>query len=236
MVLVLTIALAIVVLLLLIMVFMICISNLEINMKNVYINNINKSKNNERVLIKLSFKIGKWNWLKIKLDKNKLANLYANMKIKEYQNSLKYEHIKKNAENIFKKAICSKNFRKLVTSTNIELERFNANICVGTENYIFTSYIVAAISIIISNILPHVVSKEETKKGNITKIIHYRIVPIYKEKNEYYVHLTLILKTKIWHLLKIAIELIKIAVSTKNRTNKESLFLQKKKGIKVKPV
>lgn len=214
----------------LLLIFMICISKLEINIKNIYINNRNKRKNNEQALIKVSLKIGKWNWLKVRLNKDKIANLYAKMKIQEYKNSIKFNNMRKNLETSMKRALKDKELRRLVKETNIEVEKFNANIAVGTENYILTSYIVAIISIVISNILPHVVKEDTLRKNNISKIIHYRIVPIYGENNEYNIHLTIIANTKVLHLIRILIKLIKI-------NNKEYKQLAENKNeINVNPV
>ncbi len=218
---------------LLVLIFMICISKLEINIKNMYINSRNKRKNNERALIKLSLKIGKWNWLKIKLNKEKLANLYAKLKIQEYTNGIKFDNMKKNLETSAKVALKNRKLKKLVKSTNIEVEKFNANIAVGTEDYILTSYIVAIISIAISNILPHVIKEDEVRKNNISKIIHYRIVPIYRDNNEYNVHLTIIASTKVLHLIRIFIEFIKMSKKENKRIKQ---FAENKDEINVRPV
>lgn len=235
MVLVFSIALIMVIILaiLLILTFMICISKLEINIKNMHINSQNKRKNNEKILVKLSLKIGKWHWIKIKLNKEKLSKLYAKIKIQEYTNSIKYIKMQKKLEGTTQVALKDKELRKLIRKTNIEIEKFNANIAVGTENYILTSYIVAIISIVISNILPHAVKGDVLRRNNIAKTIHYRIVPIYRDNNEYNVHLTIIASTEVLNLIRIIIKLIKIS----NIANKNKIVIRENRNeINAKPV
>ena len=103
----------------------------------------------------------------------------------------------------------------MILSTKISLEKFNANISLGSEDFILTSYLVATVAMTISNILPHIVSKN----ADARKIIHYRIVPIYKEENIYKIHVSMNLNIEVLHLIKIVIKIMKI--------NKESQLKSK---------
>lgn len=191
-------------------VLMICMSRLEIKIKNMNIKSTNKRKNNEKILMQVSLKIGKWTWLKFRLNKEKLAKLYAKIKEKEYANKIDFSNIKDRLKESAKGAFEDEKIKGLIKNTRIEIEKFNANIAVGTEDYIFTSYLVAIISTIISNILPHVIKEDKTKKRNLSNIVHYRIVPIYRERNEYNIYLTIIASTKIMHLLNILFKLMRV--------------------------
>lgn len=220
-----------IILIICIFVFMISISRIEINIKNMHMNNLNKGKNNEHICIKLSLRIGNWNWLKIKLNKQNLANLYAKLKIQEYTDGINFETIKNKFEISAKHILKNKEFRKLIKNIKIEVEKFNANIALGTEDYIVTSYIVATISIIISNILPHIISEKNKKDRKLSKIIHYRIVPIYRDENEYNIHLTLVACIKVWNLIKVLLRLIKINLKSKQEI-KHNLIKEDKMNVK----
>ena len=114
--------------------------------------------------------------------------------------------VKKDIEQDFKIIFEDAELRKLIFSTKLSLEKFNANIALGSRDILFTSYLVAVVSIVISNILPHIISP----KKDVARIIHYRIVPIYKEEDIYNIHLSLTINTKILHLLNIIIKTYKI--------------------------
>ena len=47
--------------------FLISISELELDIKNLQMSNINKKRNNEKIQIKVSLKIGNFHWLSIKI-------------------------------------------------------------------------------------------------------------------------------------------------------------------------
>lgn len=189
---------------LVLLITLILISKLELNINRLDLSNIDKHKNNEKLSLQISFLIGKFKWFKITINKEKLAWLYV--KIKEKEASMDLNKVKKDIEQDFKIIYEDEELRKLIFSTKLNLEKFNANIALGSRDILFTSYLVAIVSIAISNILPHIVSP----KINVARIIHYRIVPIYKEKDIYNIHLSLTINTKILHLLKIIIKTNKI--------------------------
>ena len=64
------------------------------------------------------------------------------------------------------------------------------HLSIGTEDAVYTSFIVSFISIVISNFLPYVVEKKNYKK------IKYKIEPIYGRKK------TIYFKTKQYNLCK----------------------------------
>ena len=246
MILVFYIALAITILLLLILIitFITCISILEIKVQNLKMSNIHKNKNNEKILIQISLKIGKIHWLKIKINKEKLAKLYVKIKKSEEKNNITTQIIKNRLKGDINKILKDQELKNQILNTKIELEKLNTNIELGTEDYILTSFLVAIISIIISNILPHIISQKT--KNNIEKIIHYKISPIYIKQNIYNIQLSITMSTKISGLIQILIKIIKLKIKDKKEqknklksqtTNKKySTKTINTKKLNVKPV
>ena len=189
---------------LVLLVTLILISKLELKINRLDISNIDKHKNNEKLSLQISLLIGKFKWFRITINKDKLARIYV--KIKEKEATMDLNKVKKDIEKDFKIIFENDELRKLIFSTKLSLEKFNANIALGSRDFLLTSYLVAITSIVISNILPHMVSA----KSNVARIIHYRIVPIYKEEDIYNIHLSLTINTKILHLLNIIIKTYKI--------------------------
>ena len=94
----------------------------------------------------------------------------------------------------------------------VQLKRFKANIQISTKDYIITSYLVAIISIVISNIVPHLVNeKQKRKTKEIIKNINYKINPIYINQNYYDIRLSMIIDVSIFKILKFLIALVKIS-------------------------
>lgn len=189
---------------LVLLVTLILISKLELKINRLDISNIDKHKNNEKLSLQISLLIGKFKWFRITINKDKLARIYV--KIKEKEASMDLNKVKKDIEQDFKIIFEDAELRKLIFSTKLSLEKFNANIALGSRDFLLTSYLVAVVSIVISNILPHIISP----KKDVARIIHYRIVPIYKEEDIYNIHLSLTINTKILHLLNIIIKTYKI--------------------------
>ena len=189
---------------LVLLVTLILISKLELNINRLDISNIDKHKNNEKLSLQISLLIGKFKWFRITINKDKLARIYV--KIKEKEATMDLNKVKKDIEQDFKIIFEDAELRKLIFSTKLSLEKFNANIALGSRDFLLTSYLVAVVSIVISNILPHIISP----KKDVARIIHYRIVPIYKEEDIYNIHLSLTINTKILHLLNIIIKTYKI--------------------------
>ena len=189
---------------LILLITLIVISKIELKVNKLDLSNIDKHKNNEKLSLQLSLILGKIRWFRVTINKEKLASIYV--KIKEKEAKMDLNKVKKDIEKDFKIIFENDELRKLIFSTKLSLEKFNANIALGSRDFLLTSYLVAITSIVISNILPHIVSP----KSNVARIIHYRIVPIYKEEDIYNIHLSLTINTKILHLLNIIIKTYKI--------------------------
>lgn len=214
---------------LLIIIAMIYFSKLEIKIQDLEMSNINKRKNNEKILIQISLKIWNLHWLKIKLDKEKMANVYV--KIKKQENKFNTDLLKEKLKKDAKAIIESKELKEMLSDIKIELEKINTNIEIGTEDYIFTSFLVAIISIIISNIIPHVISSKMLSKKNIQEKIFYKISPIYKQQNIYNVQLTIVVSAKIMQIVQIIFNFIKINKKVNNTTKEINI-----KKLNAKPV
>ena len=195
---------------------LIIISKIEVNIKKFHIsknvnNNINNNGNNNwknrRTFLKISLKIGNFQWLWINLDKSKLAKIQEKLKEQEEKNKVNRE-----IKNDLKLIIKNKKLRKELKDIKPQLKRFKANIQISTKDYIITSYLVTIISIVISNIVPHLVNekqKRETKE--IIKNINYKINPIYINQNYYDIRLSMIIDVSIFKILKFLIALVKIS-------------------------
>lgn len=199
---------------------LIIISKIEVNIKKFHIsknvNNINNNGNNNwknrRTFLKTSLKIGKFQWLWINLDKSKLAKIQEKLKEQEEKNKQIKEKVNREIKNDLKLIIKNKKLRKELKDIKPQLKRFKANIQISTKDYIITSYLVAIISIVISNIVPHLVNekqKRETKE--IIKNINYKINPIYINQNYYDIRLSMIIDVSIFKILKFLIALVKIS-------------------------
>ena len=142
---------------------------------NININGNNNWKN-RRTFLKISLKIGNFQWLCINLDKSKLAKIQEKLKEQEEKNKQIKEKVNREIKTDLKLIIKNKKLRKELKDIKPQLKRFKANIQISTKDYIITSYLVAIISIVISNIVPHLVNekqKRETKE--IIKNINYKI-------------------------------------------------------------
>ena len=208
---------------------LIIISKIEVNIKKFHIsknvnNNINKNVNkkinnngnnnwkNRRTFLKISLKIGNFQWLCINLDKSKLAKIQEKLKEQEEKNKQIKEKVKREIKNDLKLIIKNKKLRKELKDIKPQLKRFKANIQISTKDYIITSYLVAIISIVISNIVPHLVNeKQKRKTKEIIKNINYKINPIYINQNYYDIRLSMIIDVSIFKILKFLIALVKIS-------------------------
>lgn len=202
---------------------LIIISKIEVNIKKFHIskiNNINKNVNNNgnnnwknrSTFLKISLKIGKFQWLWINLDESKLAKIQEKLKEQEEKNKQIKEKVNREIKNDLKLIIKNKKLRKELKDIKPQLKLFKANIQISTKDYIITSYLVAIISIVISNIVPHLVNEKQNRASKeIIKNINYKINPIYINQNYYDIRLSMIIDVSIFKILKFLIALVKIS-------------------------
>ena len=196
-----------------ILALLIYLSKIEINIKNLYMNSESKKRNNENVIISISLKLWRIQWFSFKMDKNKMSSLYAKMKIKEYKHN---KDIKNKIKRLLKACIQDKRIIKLASNLSIEIEELKSEIFLGTEDTIVTSYLVAAVAIIISNVIPHIIK-------NSDNTIQYKVLPIYKQKYIYILKLDSIIDIKIMKIIQIMLEVKRIIRLNNDKYKNENI-------------
>ena len=187
--------------LVLLLLVMIIISKIEFEIQNLEMSNIDKKQNNKKLKVSIFLRIGKLHWMKVCLK--------LNNKIKSYEqnNKAEAEKMRKTAKKEVAIILKNTEIRRLIMNTKVELNEFKANISIGTEDYVITSYLIGIISAILPNILARA---KFGKKQKISKTVIYSVQPIYQPKNIYSVKMNIKVATKISHLLYIALMLAKI--------------------------
>ena len=196
-----------------ILTLLIYLSKIEINIKNLYMNSESKKRNNENVIISISLKLWRIQWFSFKMDKNKMSSLYAKMKITEYKHN---KDIKNKMKRLLKACIQDKRIIKLASNLSIEIEELKSEIFLGTEDTIVTSYLVAAVAIIISNVIPHIIK-------NSDNTIQYKVLPIYKQKYIYILKLDSIINIKIMKIIQIMLEVKRIIRLNNDKYKNENI-------------
>ncbi len=121
---------------------------------------------------------------KIEITKTKLEKLHLETKIKDIETKLLSDNVKFDLS-----------FLKLIKELEINLEKLNFKILIGTENAALTSIIFAIISGSISVIL-----KDKIKDINNQ---NYEIIPIYNNENLLNINLDCIFSIKMIHIIYI---------------------------------
>ena len=98
----------------------------------------------------------------------------------------------------------------ILKKLNTRLDYLDLELDLGLEDVILTTELITLISIVISNILPHIISKYIPNKYG------YKIMPIYINKNAYYIKLNCIFQLKIVHIINIIYIYLKKGKSDKN--------------------
>ena len=156
---------------------------------NSEINEIVRTESNATVSkaykLKISLNLfGKLKWIEVRLNDQKIEKLSHKMKWK----SIDFKKMEQNfdIEDL-----------KQVKKLQPKLSYFYLESKIGVENVIFTSFLVTMISIIISMLLPHMVKKYGENK------YHYKIVPLYVNKNVYQIKFDCIIEIKMVHIINI---------------------------------
>ena len=195
------------------------LSTLELKIDNLNINSQNKEQNNKKIILSISLTLFNICWFKVKINKKKLASLYVKQKIQLDKKQITLKKVLKGLE----KDVKNKMILKAIKSIKINLKKLKLDVRIATDDYILTSYIVAIISIIISNTLPHVVDTKKKSIKQIQKNYKYCITPIYNNKKIYNIKLDCIIATKIGHIIHI-IYLIKRSSDKNERTSNRKSY------------
>ena len=132
-----------------------------------------------------------------KLNSERARKMYSKMNIEKFD-------IEKG-----RKLLTIKNIN-ILKKLNIRLDYLDLELDLGLEDVILTTELITLISIVISNILPHIISKYIPNK------YRYKIMPIYINKNAYYIKLNCIFQLKIVHIINIIYIYLKKGKSDKN--------------------
>lgn len=156
--------------------------------------------------IKLSFYLfGKIKLFSFKLNSERARKMYSKMNIEKFD-------IEKG-----RKLLTIKNIN-ILKKLNTRLDYLDLELDLGLEDVILTTELITLISIVISNILPHIISKYIPNK------YRYKIMPIYINKNAYYIKLNCIFQLKIVHIINIIYIYLKKGKSDKNEWTSNRRF------------
>lgn len=156
--------------------------------------------------IKLSFYLfGKIKIFSFKLNSERARKMYSKMNIEKFD-------IEKG-----RKLLTIKNIN-ILKKLNTRLDYLDLELDLGLEDAILTTELITLISTVISNILPHIISKYIPNK------YRYKIMPIYINKNAYYIKLNCIFQLKIVHIINIIYIYLKKGKSDKNEWTSNRRF------------
>lgn len=189
-------------LLIIILLFLIILSTLKITIKKFELSNINKGIVDKKVKANFNINIGLFLFGKIKIFNSKITDDKLEKITKKINIKNKIKNIDfKNLKGKIKLDKETKDFIKDVKI--IEISRFNLNLEIGTEDVIFTSFLITILSVIISIILSRTLKKEAIK------ISSYKVLPIYNNKNLIKISFDGIINLKIVHIIFIIFNLLK---------------------------
>lgn len=175
--------LCITVILITLLICMIILSTIKLELRHFEASNMRKISKDYQ--LKISFNLfGKLKWIGIRFNNKKIEKLSHKIKWK----SIDFKKMEQNFE-----IEDLKQLEKLQPN----LSYFHLESKIGTEDAIITSFLVAIISVIISVLLPHIVKKYEENK------YHYKIVPLYVNKNVYEIKFDCIIEIKMVHIINI---------------------------------
>lgn len=195
-------------------------SKIEIRIDNFNINNTDNNKNNKKLLVQVSLKIFNLHWLKIKINKNKLASGFIKQKMKIEEKNINIEEV---AEKNIKTIMSNEKIKKAIKNIEIRLDKLYLNINIGVEDAVLTSYLIGVISIIISNILPHIINIKNKTTSEIKNKYKYQVAPLYMNKNLYKINLNCIFDAKLVHIIYV-IYLMKRRVDKNERTSNRKSY------------
>ena len=156
--------------------------------------------------IKLLFYLfGKIKIFSFKLNSERARKMYSKMNIEKFD-------IEKG-----RKLLTIKNIN-ILKKLNIRLDYLDLELDLGLEDVILTTELITLISIVISNILPHIISRYIPDK------YRHKIMPIYINKNAYYIKLNCIFQLKIVHIINIIYIYLKKGKSDKNEWTSNRRF------------
>ena len=142
----------------------------------------------------LIYTIGKIPILKIKINKSKIDKLKHKTHIEQkIQEKIKQQDFTKLREKYNLKL----DIKQIIKNLLLSIEQLNLKIEIGTENAVLTSFLIPTISTIISILI----AKNQEEKCEKTINQHFKITPIYQNKNLINFSLEGIFELKLIHII-----------------------------------
>ena len=181
-------------------IIIILLSKIELNIKDLKLQNFEKNENNKKLEIVILLKIFKFYWFKIKINKDKFSNIYIKQKEKMKKKNIK---INKEIFKIFNNIKQNKYIKKEIKKIDFKLKTLNLKVFIGTKEAPDTAYLVGIISSVIANLLPFIIYPN--KENNY----YYKVEPIYINKNIYKINLNCIFEAKLVHIIYVIFKLLR---------------------------
>lgn len=172
-------------------------SYLKVYIKDLKITNKKINKLNFEITLELFNKI---KYFRIRLSKEKVKRITNKKIVKKILNSKLFKETQDFAQDILDKR---KEILKIIKEIN--LEKINFYILLGTENPCITAYSVAIISSAIAIILARMNVKTK-----------YKIEPVYIDRNYIYLSINCIISIKLAHIISIFKQIVGKEVQKKN--------------------
>lgn len=186
--------------------FMICLSNLEIEIKDFKLNTTNiKHKKLENYLVYIKLKLlDKFTWIKIKIDYKKIKKL-KNSKIFKSKIFSKINNFNSMENTILENRgkIFKKENLKYIRDLQITIKKLDLYLKISTGFTNLTVYAVAIIASVISIILAKTIKNYSKDK------FKYIVFPMYGQKPAIKISLNCIINVKMVHIINIIYMLIK---------------------------
>ena len=183
--------------------FLFLLSTIRIQLQNLEIGNGNNKFQYQYVIIIEIYFLDKINFFRKTITSTQIKK---SKWIKKIEN-IPWEQFEKKEDLSFKQWVT------LFKNLKIELTKFVLKIDIGTEDAVFTSYLVAAIASFIGISLPHVMKKKYLSQ------CYYRINPLYIDQNRYHIALDSIIRVKVVHIIYIIYILIQKGSKKNERTS-----------------
>lgn len=185
---------------------LIFISTIRIKLENMNISNIQKNKSVYKINISF-YLLNKIKWLAFNIGENKIKKITKKIQLKNIDMAKLEKYLRPSDI-------------KELAKINPKISYLKLELNLGLEDVVFTSYIVAIISTMLSIILPYV-TKEKDRKN-----LYYKILPIYNNKNQYHINLDVIFEVKLINVFKVVYKFYKTGTYYQYKSLKETWIEQ----------
>ncbi len=176
-----------------ILILLLFLSTIRINVNKLKLSNIdnNYGENIKDYSINISMSLfNKIKWISVNLNDKKIKKIQNKMNIKKID--FKKLKVDFKPDDI-----------KLLKKIKVKIAYLELLARIGVNDVVATSFIIFAITMIISLLLPHVIEEYKDKKYN------YKILPLYLNRNAYEIKLDCIIEVKMVHIINIVYVFLK---------------------------